>query len=47
MCIRDSPDYVAKYAHAVNYKGNKHFQNPCSHSYYYVGMTQWLSLIHI
>ncbi len=25
----------------VNYKGNKHFQNPCSHSYYYVGMTQW------
>ena len=35
------PDYVAKYAHAVNYKGNKHFQNPCNHSYYYVGMTQW------
>ena len=35
------PDYVAKYAHAVNYKGNKNFQNPCSHSYYYVGMTQW------
>lgn len=34
-------DYVEKYAHAVNYKGNKNFQNPCSHSYYYVGMTQW------
>ena len=34
-------DYVDKYAHAVNYKGNKNFQNPCSHSYYYVGMTQW------
>lgn len=35
------PEYVAKYAHAVNYKGNKHFQNPCNHSWYYTGMTQW------
>ena len=34
-------DYVAKYAHAVNYKGNKKFQNPCSGSNYFVGMTQW------
>ena len=41
MLAELDPDYVAKYAHAVNYKGNKHFQNPCSHSYYYVGMTQW------
>ena len=41
MLAELDPDYVAKYAHAVNYKGNKHFQNPYSHSYYYVGMTQW------
>lgn len=41
MLAELDPEYVAKYAHAVNYKGNKKFQNPCSHSYYYVGMTQW------
>ena len=35
------PEYVAKYAHAVNYKGNKNFSGTCSHSSYYVGMTQW------
>ena len=34
-------DYVEKYAHACNYKGNKEYKNPCSHGYYYVGMTQW------
>lgn len=34
-------DYVEKYAHAVNYKGNKYFKNPCSGSNYFVGMTQW------
>lgn len=34
-------EYVEKYAHAVNYKGNKHYQNPCNGSNYFVGMTQW------
>ena len=34
-------DYVEKYAHAVNYKGNKYFKNPCSGSNYFVDMTQW------
>ena len=34
-------DYVAKYAHACNYKGNKEFDGVCSGSRYFVGMTQW------
>ena len=38
-------DYVNTYAHAVNYKTNSKFESEyhgqCSHSYYYIGMTQW------
>ena len=33
MLAELDPDYVAKYAHAVNYKGNKHFQNPVSYTH--------------
>ena len=39
------PDYVKTYAHACNYKGNSKFDSEmgdtCSHSKYYIGMTQW------
>ncbi|MCC8067231.1 MAG: FAD-binding protein [Clostridiales bacterium] len=34
-------DYVEKYAHAVNYKGNANYQNPCNGSNYYTAMCQW------